>query len=70
LQLSALRVEPRFDALKESVIAIASALEEKQAVPSQVVDDQVYEVVLAAAKLMFCDEAVESVLGGVVEAHE
>jgi type I restriction enzyme, R subunit len=33
LQLTVLRVEPNFDALKERVIAIASALEEKQAIP-------------------------------------
>jgi len=39
LQLTVLRVEPRFDALKESVIAIASALEEKQAIP--MVRDQI-----------------------------
>ena len=33
LQLSVLRVEPRFEQLKESVNAIASALTEKQAIP-------------------------------------
>jgi type I restriction enzyme R subunit len=33
LQLAVLRVEPQFDALKDRVIEIASALEEKQAIP-------------------------------------
>jgi type I restriction enzyme R subunit len=39
LQLAMLRVEPHFDSLKESVIEIASALEEKQAIP--MVRDQI-----------------------------
>ena len=39
LQLAILRVEPRFDALKAGVIEIASALEEKQAIP--MVRDQI-----------------------------
>ena len=33
LQLAILRVEPQFDALKDRVIEIASALEEKEAIP-------------------------------------
>ncbi len=39
LQLTVLRIEPRFESLKASVIEIASALEEKQAIP--MVRDQI-----------------------------